>query len=71
MLLSEELLKEYVELFRGKSETELDELAKSFLLCMFRFRCDHMRRLTCLANCDQRDRLCQMLAEDAKRPAFE
>ena len=34
MLLSEELLKEYVELFRGKSEAELDELVKSFLLCM-------------------------------------
>ena len=37
MLLSEELLKEYVELFRGKSEAELDELAKSFLLCMSSF----------------------------------
>jgi hypothetical protein len=28
----EELLKEYVELFRGKTEEELHELAKSFLL---------------------------------------
>jgi hypothetical protein len=25
-------LKEFVELFRGKTETELDELAQSFLL---------------------------------------
>lgn len=32
MLLSEELLKEYLELFRGKTEAQLDELARSFLL---------------------------------------
>jgi hypothetical protein len=32
MQLQEELLKEFVELFRGKTEEELDELAKSFLL---------------------------------------
>lgn len=33
MLLSEELVKEYAEHFRGKSHKELDELAKSFKFC--------------------------------------
>lgn len=33
MLLSEELVKEYAENFRGKSFEELNELAKSFKFC--------------------------------------
>lgn len=33
MLLSEELVKEYAEHFRGKSLEDLDELAKSFKFC--------------------------------------
>ena len=60
--MQEELLKDYVELFRDKTETELDELAQSFLLGMCSVKCELMT-----ANCEQRERLCQILSEDAKQ----
>ncbi|KAK6906345.1 hypothetical protein I203_100330 [Kwoniella mangroviensis CBS 8507] len=51
ILLSEEMVKEYAELFRGKSKEELDELAKSFSF----------------GNCTQRTRLNEILKKDSKR----
>ena len=47
----EELCHEYAEYFRGKSEKELDELAKSFTL----------------QNCLQREQLNAILSDDSKR----
>ncbi|WRT69321.1 uncharacterized protein IL334_006305 [Kwoniella shivajii] len=51
ILLSEEMVKEFAEYFRGKSTKELDELAKSF----------HF------SNCTQRTRLNKILTDDSKR----
>ncbi|WWC72841.1 uncharacterized protein I206_106805 [Kwoniella pini CBS 10737] len=51
ILLSEEMVKEYAEYFRGKSMKELDDLAKSF----------HFN------NCTQRTRLNEILKDDSKR----
>lgn len=51
MLLSEELVKEYAEHFRGKSHKELDELAKSFKF----------------SNCTQRKRLNDVLKSGSER----
>lgn len=53
LIPQEELCNEYAEYFRGKSEAELDELAKSFSL----------------ENCLQRERLNAILSEDSKRAA--
>jgi len=53
LIPQEELCNEYAEYFRGKSEAELDELAKSFAL----------------ENCLQRERLNAILSEDSKRAA--
>ncbi|AAW44253.2 expressed protein [Cryptococcus deneoformans JEC21] len=55
MLLSEELVKEYAEHFRGKSLEELDELAKSFKF----------------SNCTQRKRLNDVLKSDSERGTDE
>jgi hypothetical protein len=60
------LLKEFVELFRGKTEEELDELAKSFLLSEFIIYTMARVMADDIGNCTQRDRLCNLLAEDAK-----
>ena len=62
----EELLKEYIELFRGKTKEELHELAKSFLLGKYGSR----EPIDASENCEQRDRLCKILADDAKKPAY-
>lgn len=50
-LLSDELCAEYASYFKDKSETELDELAKSFAF----------------DNCVKRGRLNEILQEDGRR----